>query len=287
MPDTKICFMIAPIGDEGTETRERSDQILEYVVSPVAHACDYRVVRADQISEPGMITAQVIQHIVDDPMVVADLTDWNPNVFYELALRHALRKPTVHLIQSGQKIPFDVAGARTVQVDHRSLPSVEACKKELEKQIRSVEKNPSLVDNPISVSVELQSLRQSDNPLEKSNAEILDLLREIRAGVFDRSTAPNPSEERSALIDALDGIQYLQHEIGYLAFESESDIGMMRARTVENLINERVLPPLDWMARRWGVASRVTRVREASPSPRIIGGKTKKSTKPQQVKEQA
>jgi hypothetical protein len=52
-------------------------------------------------------------------------------------------------------------------------------------QIKSVEKNPLDVDNPISVAVELQSLRKSDNPLEKSYAEILAMLTDIRSGMSE------------------------------------------------------------------------------------------------------
>jgi hypothetical protein len=61
------------------------------IVAPAAEACGYDTIRADQIAKPGIITSQVIQHLLDDPLVVADLTGWNPNVFYELAIRHAIR----------------------------------------------------------------------------------------------------------------------------------------------------------------------------------------------------
>lgn len=190
--EPKTCFVIAPIGEEGSETRERSDQILNHIIKPTAEECGYLALRADEIPEPGMITAQVIQHVVDDPMVIADLTDWNANVFYELALRHAISKPAVHIIEAGQKIPFDVAGTRTINVNYHNLDSVHACKLELAKQIRAVEKDPSLVDNPISVSVELQSLRQSGNPLEKSAAEIMSMLQEIRFTVSQQRTPSRP-----------------------------------------------------------------------------------------------
>src|SRR5205823_14185213 len=126
-----------------------------------------------QISEPGLITSQVIQHVVEDPLVIADLTGRNPNVFYELALRHAVKRPVVQIIHATETIPFDVAASRTVQVDHHDLDSAARAKDEIIRQIKSVEKNPREVDTPISVAIELQSLRQSDNPLEKSNAEII------------------------------------------------------------------------------------------------------------------
>jgi hypothetical protein len=89
--DTKVCFVIAPIGTEGSDVRVRSDQVLKHIITPAARECGYEPIRADQISEPGLITSQVIQHIVQDPLVIADLTGRNPNVFYELAVRHAIK----------------------------------------------------------------------------------------------------------------------------------------------------------------------------------------------------
>ncbi len=93
--DKGICFVIAPIGDEGSETRKRSDQILNHVITPTALSCGYEAIRADKISKSGMITMQIIQHLLDVPLVIADLTDYNPNVFYELAIRHVVNPPKV------------------------------------------------------------------------------------------------------------------------------------------------------------------------------------------------
>jgi hypothetical protein len=130
-----------------------------------------------------MITSQVIQHIVDDPLVVADLTGWNPNVFYELAIRHALRRPLVQMIKRGEQIPFDVAGTRTVYVDHKDLDSVEEAKEEIVKQVRSLEKDSSDIETPISVSLDLQLLRQSENPEQRSLGDLLAVITELRSGL--------------------------------------------------------------------------------------------------------
>lgn len=95
----------------------------------------------------------MIQHIVDDPLVIADRTERNPNVFYELAIRHAIRKPLVQLIKKGEQIPFDVAGTSTIHVDHRDLDSVEDAKAEIVAQIKSLEADSSTLETPISVSL--------------------------------------------------------------------------------------------------------------------------------------
>ena len=175
----KICFIIAPIGEEGSDIRQRSDQILKHIITPAAKECGFEPIRADQISEPGIITSQIIQHLLDDPLVIADLTGHNPNVFYELAIRHAIRKPCIQLIRKGEKIPFDIAQSRSIQLDHTDLDSVVNCKDEMIKQIRSLQNNPFDIDTPISVAIDIKFLRQSDNPLEKSSAEILSALQNL------------------------------------------------------------------------------------------------------------
>lgn len=184
MSEEKICFVIAPIGESDSETRKRSDQVLKHIITPAVHDCGYNPIRADQISEPGIITSQVIQHIVEDPLVIADLTGRNPNVFYELAIRHALKKPLVQIIKKGEQIPFDVAGTRTIHVDHHDLDSVEETKKEIVKQIKAVEKDASDIDTPISVSLDLQILRQSENPEQRSLADLVSAISELRTGLL-------------------------------------------------------------------------------------------------------
>ena len=176
----KRCFVIAPIGREATDIRKRSDQILRHVIEPVVRELGYQeAIRADRIADPGLISQQVIQHIVEDELVIADLTGSNPNVFYELALRHALRKPFVQLLASDESLPFDVADQRTIPIDYRDLDSVEAAKSEMRRQIQALEKSNEPIDSPLSFSIDMQALRKSGDPLEQSNAEILDMLQRV------------------------------------------------------------------------------------------------------------
>jgi hypothetical protein len=180
----KICFVIAPIDKPDSETRKRSDQVFNHIISPVVVPMGYRPVRADHISEPGLITSQIIQHVVDSPLVVADLTGRNPNVFYELAIRHAIRKPLVQFIRTGEQIPFDVAGTRTINIDVNDLDSADQAKKELAKQIESIEKGKIEVDTPISVALDLKILRESENPEQRSLADVVGALSELRTAVI-------------------------------------------------------------------------------------------------------
>ncbi len=203
--DLSTCFVIAPIGMDGSETRRRSDLVLRHVIEPPTNECGYKAVRADKISEPGMITTQIIQLILQCPLVIADLTESNPNVFYELAIRHAVKKPVVQLIKKGEKIPFDLTGMRTIEIDHTDLDNVENAKSEIIRQIKFLEgKTDDQIESPISISLELQFLKKSENPEDRSLANILSAVSELRT---DLSSIQNKISSVSQIRNDVSSIQ--------------------------------------------------------------------------------
>lgn len=183
MDQDNTCFVISPIGDSDTDVRERSDKVFNYVIEPPVDEFGYSPVRADQISEPGIITSQIIEYVVEAPLVIADLTGSNANVFYELAVRHAYQKPLIQLIQEGENIPFDVAATRTIQLDIEDIESVEKAKTEIQEQIESIESEGRDFENPISVASNLRDLRESSDPEERSMADIMENLSELRGNI--------------------------------------------------------------------------------------------------------
>jgi hypothetical protein len=87
----KTCFVVGPIGDAGSAVRGHADWLLDEIIAPVfsEHFNEFDVIRADRISSPGMIDSQVINHLLDAELVVADLSFQNANAFYEVGLRQA------------------------------------------------------------------------------------------------------------------------------------------------------------------------------------------------------
>lgn len=179
----KECFVISPIGDSGSEIRERSNLVLDHIISPAVEPLGYKAIRADEIDRPGLITSQVIQHVLDAPLVIADLTGHNPNVFYELAIRHVTGKPFVQIIQEGEAIPFDVGPMRTISVDHTHLARAAEARDNISAQIKSLEENPLDIETPISTSVDLQRLRQSDLPQEQLLADLLSRISDVQGEI--------------------------------------------------------------------------------------------------------
>ena len=157
--DRKTCFLLAPIGPAGSEVRRRSDNLLRHVIAPAAAEAGYAVVRADDIAVPGSITTQIIQLTLDSPLVIADLSGRNPNVLYELGIRHAARKPVIQIASDSVEIPFDIASVRTIIVDANDLDSVTRAKTALTAAIRHFEKEPDATDSPVSAALDLKSLQ--------------------------------------------------------------------------------------------------------------------------------
>jgi len=151
--ESGTCFVVAPIGEEGSPERHRSNQILNHIITPVVLARGYKPLRADQIATPGMITDHIVQHLIQAPLVIADLSGRNPNVYYELAIRHLTQKPLVQLIDASEKPPFDIAGMRLIFFDYRDLDSVSRTKELLDAQIAEAETRPNDARTPLSDAV--------------------------------------------------------------------------------------------------------------------------------------
>ncbi len=149
------CFYIAPIGDEGSEQRKHSDLFLGSFIEPALEPFKLKVVRADSIDKPGIITRQIIEFIMRSRLIIADLSFHNPNVFYELALRHAVKPPVVQVIRTNEKLPFDVNQMRTIQIDttdiYSLVPKIDTYRAEIANQVRRALEPDHVVDTPISI----------------------------------------------------------------------------------------------------------------------------------------
>ena len=149
------CFYITPIGEEDSEPRRHADFVMEYIVKPAMKEFGLSVIRADRMGKPGMIGKQLIEHILNARVVVADLSFHNPNVFYEICLRHTTRLPIVQLIRASDKIPFDVNQYRTIPIETRDpytlLPKLQTYIAEVATQVRRALEDEEQSDNPISL----------------------------------------------------------------------------------------------------------------------------------------
>ena len=85
-----------------------------YVRNPISDECGMQCLRADDIRRPTEIMRDVWEHINSARVIIADLTDKNANVFYELGMAHVLGKHVILIAQSKEDIPFDLSGVRCI-----------------------------------------------------------------------------------------------------------------------------------------------------------------------------
>lgn len=139
----------------------------------------YTLNRADRMGKTGMIINHIIKQLFDSDLVIADLTDFNANVFYELAIRHITQKPCIQMMKRGQKVPFDVSGIETIFFDI-DLANAEFAKNELCKQIELIEQGKFNKTNPITPVSENLLIQKAlnDSTKDLSENEILHYILE-------------------------------------------------------------------------------------------------------------
>lgn len=150
--ELKSCFIVTPIGSDDSEDRRKLDGLLVAVLRPVLKEAGYDCRVAHEIPKPGSINRDMIQRLVNSDLVVANLTGLNPNVMYELAIRHAARKPVISIAEKGTKIPFDIGDQRTIFFTD-DMPGVEPLKDSLRNALAEIAEGGE-VDNPITAAIE-------------------------------------------------------------------------------------------------------------------------------------
>lgn len=119
------CFVISPIGEEGTAIRAHADDVFDYIIKPAMTECGIEAWRSDHLHEPGKISEQMFRAILNEDLCVALLTGYNPNVFYELAVAQCAGRPVIILAEKGQELPFDIRDLRCVYYDLSPRPLFE------------------------------------------------------------------------------------------------------------------------------------------------------------------
>jgi hypothetical protein len=188
-----LCFVIGPIGKEATDVRKHSDLLLHAVVRHVLEQGEfnYLVKRADEDTDPGMVSDRVIADIMRAELVVADLTELNPNVFYELGIRHATGKPTIHVARMGTPLPFDNISHRTIFVDLADWHSIESGRRRLADSSRAINSPTFQVSNPITQANASFKMRESADPKDMVIAQIQDKLKIIESRIGVRRNVEN------------------------------------------------------------------------------------------------
>jgi hypothetical protein len=142
-PHDRHCFVVMPFGRDASEQKWFRGWY-EVVLKPAVIEAGFEPKLSAAEEQPGAINDEIRAHLALDPMVVADLggaepeDDPNPNVMYELGIRHALGLPLVLMAWRGQRLPFDVSNQRII-VEDRDLVDLESNRRKLIAFIKAAE----------------------------------------------------------------------------------------------------------------------------------------------------
>lgn len=181
------CFVISPIGDEGSEVRKRADQVFKYIIAPVCDETGFEPIRVDKLNQPDSITQTIIDHLMNSELVIADITGHNPNAFYEMGYRASTGKPIIHLKGKNERIPFDIAGIRAFDYDLSDLDSVEEIKSRLVKTIDALSFGELTGQNENEKNV----YKETNNDVSRLISilyEIQDEISQLKNEIHDKDT---------------------------------------------------------------------------------------------------
>lgn len=124
------------------------DAIYNGFIEPIFKNYGFLVKRADDIGGSQNILRGIVQGINDSELIIADLTEHNPNVYYELGLAHGLGKSVLLLTQNIDGIPFDLKVYQHLAYS-RDFAQVEESKANLENWVKRICDGELILDNPI------------------------------------------------------------------------------------------------------------------------------------------
>ena len=147
MFEPKTCLVAAPIGELASPTRERSDCVVDRIIRPAVEPLGFAAIRLDRVHIPGRVSSQTVLGSIGADLMIADLTGGNPNVLYEVGIRHTVGRPCVQVIETGESVPFDVADIRTLVIDSSSPSGIERAVSDLTNYVIAAMAAPTTRDD--------------------------------------------------------------------------------------------------------------------------------------------
>ena len=168
------CFVIMPFSKTEKNHDEEYWTIFFEMIKKIMEENDYLCTRSEV--GPYKLFSNIIDSIESSDIVIAVLTDYNANVWYELGIRHTLKIGTIMLLQEGQKVPFDVSDFGIIFYKD-SIGVEQRIKKDIEKYLGKL--NDSVCDSPVISNLNSREYNNVEKKLEEMRQLIWRLVEEI------------------------------------------------------------------------------------------------------------
>lgn len=175
----KRCFVMMPFSDPEGYAKGHFRKIYEQIIKPAIESAGYVAYRVDEDGVSNLITTKIFQAIVDCDMAICDLSSRNPNVLYELGIRHAFDKPVVLITDEKTERIFDIQGLSTIT--YRSSRLYDEVPEDQEKIVEAMKANEN--NSSIYSIINMVKLQEAtyDKDYKDDNLNNAILMRVINA----------------------------------------------------------------------------------------------------------
>jgi len=194
MPFTKQTLILQK-GKSRKYPKKHFDELYDIIKDAVReHRKSIQVDRSDD-RKSGNILSHVIRRVQDADLVIAVLTAKNANVFWELGIRHALKKGTMMLLAQRDEVPFDLDGYFSHEYSIENNSDIKAAKKFIRERLKEYESDVEIEDSPVLDILQRTEYDQfrAWNVIERRRAVLIlrGLIREYQAvsGVIQEATS--------------------------------------------------------------------------------------------------
>jgi tetratricopeptide (TPR) repeat protein len=245
-PPRDLCFVLMPFGKK-TDAAGRVtnfDSVYQKIIAPAVEAAGLEPIRADDEKIGGTIHKPMFERLMLCHYAVADITGANPNVFYELGIRHALRpRSTVILFVAGTVMPFDIALVRGIpyRTDGAGEPiEVEGSIEAIAAQLRVARQDPH-DDSPIFQLVDVLPHSQIDHAKTDIFRAQIDYSKNYKRRLAEAVRAGADAVEKIAAEPALANLNEVETGVVVDLYLSMRDV-----KAYQSMIKlyDRMPPPL-------------------------------------------
>ena len=187
MKNKKKCFVIMPFSSTKSYSEAKWTEIFKYIIKPAVEESGLGYECERSVAARENIIKGILEALNQANLVIADLTDNNPNVFYELGVRHTLTNRTILIAQGEEHIPFDLK-PYPVAFYSESPAKIAEFKADIKKKLKDIETNPERADNPVADFLQLRNIVLLAHEKRENLKKLSALVSEIS---FNISTIDN------------------------------------------------------------------------------------------------
>ena len=219
--DKETCFVIMPNSAPKGYQETHFDKIYQYILSPAIEQAGFEPYRADEGCSSDGIPTHILEKLMFSPMAICDLSAHNPNVLYELGIRHMFKLPVALVQEMNTPRIFDISNIRTYSYDQ-------------DRHAENIQRDVENISRAIQDTYADQSYSSTVSQFSRVEKYVREL--SLKSKYFIESQSANVYQLERAIhtirgdLIALEGVPF--------AFHACKDAYVVRIKEIYNLISQ-------------------------------------------------